>query len=330
MINNIGIIGLGSIGSRHLRIARILRPKLNIIAIRSRKRGELNQDKLVDSTVYSIEEAINTGIEAAIISSPAIFHVQQAINLMENGIHVLIEKPVSHSLINVDKLLNLAKKSNLVSLVGYCFRYDPCALKFKEILDGKKFGKILNVQVQCSSYLPDWREGIDYRESVSANSKLGGGVLLELSHELHYVRWFFGNMKSIISSKIQNSGLLDIDVEDTADIVFRSKQNFSVSIHLDFNSRKISRKCIVECTNGNIIWDAIENKVTCLLNNEPKELKVSENNRDYIYEEQLKHFFDCIENKQRPLVSIDDGVAILNMIESAKKSNKISSKVVLA
>ena len=330
MINNIGIISLGSIGSRHLRIARNLRPQLNIIAIRSSKESQVKQEKLVDSTVYSIDRAIDAGIEAAIISSPAVFHIQQAINLMENGIHVLIEKPLSHSSINVDKLLKIAKKRNLVGLVGYCFRYDPCALKFKEILDKKNIGKILNVQVECSSYLPDWRQGVDYRQSVSGKAELGGGVLLELSHEFHYVRWFFGNMKSITSSKIQNSGLLDINVEDTADIVFRSKQNFLVSIHLDFNSKKISRKCIAECANGNIIWDAIENKITWQLNNEFKEFKSSENDRDYIYIQQLKHFFDCIENKQRPLVSIDDGAAILNMIESAKKSDKISKKVILA
>jgi len=327
LINNIGIISLGSIGLRHSRIVKKLRPQLNIIAIRSGKGKNVKQEKFINSTVNSIEAAINDGIEAAIISSPAVFHIHQAINLMENGIHVLIEKPLSHSLNNLDKLLSIAKKKKLVGLLGYCLRYDPCALKFKEILNDKKIGKILNVKVECGSYLPDWREGVDYRESVSANAKLGGGVLLELSHEFDYVRWFFGDMQSVISAKILNSGLLDIDVEDTADIIFRSKQNFLVSIHLDFNSRPVRRKCIAKCTNGSLVWDAIKNKVTWQSKNDIEEVKSFKNNRDYIYEQQLQHFFDCIEKKQPPLVTFDDGVAILNMIKSAKISKKNCKKV---
>ena len=93
------------------------------------------------------------------------------------------------------------------------------------IINSKKIGQILHVQVDCGSYLPDWRKGTDYRESVSAKAELGGGVLLELSHELDYIRWFFGEMISI-SANIQNSGTLGIDVED--DISKKYVRNLSL------------------------------------------------------------------------------------------------------
>jgi predicted dehydrogenase len=329
LISSIGIIGLGSIGCRHLRLARELRSELNIIAVRSGMGKKLEEEKLANTIVYSLEDAVDCGIEAAIIATPAVYHVKQAIELMERGIHVLIEKPLSHSLDNINELFKMQKKSKSVCLVGYCLRYNPGALKFNELLNKNKIGQILHIQVDCGSYLPDWRKGKDYRKSVSAKSELGGGVLLELSHELDYIRWFFGEMKSV-SAKIQNSGTLEIDVEDSVDMLFESEQGCSVSIHLDFNSRNTRRKCTASCSNGDLIWDAINNYVLWRPAYGPENVIKIQSDRDYIYKEQLKHFFDCIENKKLPSVSIDDGVAILCMIESAKQSHKIGKKVAIA
>ena len=329
MINKIGIIGLGSIGQRHLRLAKELQPKLNIIAVRSGLGKKVEEEKLLNAVVHSLEEAIDYGIEAAIIATPAVYHVQQAIELMEKGVHVLIEKPLSHSLNNINELLKAQKKSKVVGLVGYCLRYNLGALKFNEMLINKKIGQILHVQVDCGSYLPDWRKGQDYRQSVSAKAELGGGVLLELSHELDYIRWFFGEMKSV-SAKIQNSGTLDINVEDSVDMIFASEQGYSVSVHLDFNSGNTRRKCVARCSNGDLIWDAVANKVIWHPAGGTKENETYQNDGDYIYRQQLKHFFNCIENEKLPSVSIHDGIAVLNMIESAKKSHKIGKKVAIA
>ena len=329
MISSIGIIGLGSIGCRHLRLARELRSELNIIAVRSGMGKKLEEEKLANTIVYSLEDAVDCGIEAAIIATPAVYHVKQAIELMERGIHVLIEKPLSHSLNNINELLKVRKKSKVVGLVGYCLRYNLGALKFNELLNNNKIGQILHVQVDCGSYLPDWRKRQDYRESVSAKAELGGGVLLELSHELHYIRWFFGNMKSVFAN-IQNSGTLDIDVEDSADIIFEAEQGYSVSAHLDFNSGSIRRKCIARCSNGDLIWDIVANKVIWQPGDGLEEITTYQNDYDYIYKEQLIHFFNCIEGEEQPLVSIHDGAIILNMIESAKKSHKIGKKVAIA
>ena len=111
MINNIGIIGLGSIGRRHLRLVKELRPELNIIAVRSGKGKKEEEEKLLNAVVHSLEEAIDYGIEAAIIATPAVYHIQQAIDLMEKGVHVLIEKPLSHSIDNMPELLKVNKKT---------------------------------------------------------------------------------------------------------------------------------------------------------------------------------------------------------------------------
>jgi predicted dehydrogenase len=296
--------------------------------VRLGKGKKVAEEKLANAVVHSLEEAIVYGIEAAVIATPAVFHIKQAIALMRQGVHVLIEKPISHSLENINELLRVEKESKRVGLVGYCLRYNTGALKFNDMLKNKKIGQILHVRVDCGSYLPDWRKGQDYRESVSAKAELGGGVLLGLSHELDYIRWFFGDMKSVYAN-IQNSGTLDIDVEDSVDMIFESEQGYFVSVHLDFNSRNTRRKCIARCANGDLIWNAVTNKVIWLPANGSEELKTYKNDPDYIYKEQLKHFFDCIENKKLPSVSIHDGLAVLHMIDSIKKSHKIGARVAL-
>ncbi|MBT7269861.1 MAG: Gfo/Idh/MocA family oxidoreductase [Candidatus Marinimicrobia bacterium] len=330
MINNIGIVGLGSIGRRHLQLVKELRPELNIIAVRSGMGKRVEEEKLISAVVHSLDEAMEYGIEAAIIATPAVYHIQQAIEFMKRGIHLLIEKPLSHSLDDVNELFKMQKKSKSVCLVGYCLHYSLGALKFNDMLKNKnKIGQILHVQVDCGSYLPDWRQGQDYRKSVSAKAELGGGVLLELSHELDYIRWFFGEMKSV-SANIQNSGTLDIDVEDSVDMIFESEQGYSVSVHLDFNTRNTRRKCTARCSNGNLTWDAVENKVIWQPADVIEEVESYQNDRNYVYKEQLKHFFSCIEKGEQPSVSIHDGAIILNMIEFAKKSHKIGKKVAIA
>lgn len=326
MIKKIGIIGLGSIGLRHMRLVQELWPNINIVSVRSSKEGKSEQEKLSDSIVYSLEEAVYSGIQAAIIATPANYHIEQASYLMKKGVHVLIEKPLSNFLENVKGLSKISEQNKVIGLVGYCLRYSSGALKFIDLLKDRKTGQVLHVKVDCGSYLPNWRKKKDYRESVSSKKILGGGVLLELSHELDYIRWFFGEMKSVYAS-IYNSGALDIEVEDSADIIFEAKNGFPISVHLDFNSRNTRRKCVATCVNGDLIWDAVENKVTWLNADGFEKSEEFESNPDYIYKQQLKHFFDCIQNKTLPIVSIRDGEIVLEMIKSIRESSQNGRKV---
>ena len=329
MIEKIAIVGLGNIGIRHLNIVRALLPDSKIIIVRSGKSKKLEEEKYADRVFFSLKDAIDYGISAAILASPANYHIEQAIDLMKNDIHVFIEKPLSNCLKKTKKLLDIQSQSNSIGLLGYCLRYSQSGIKFKNNLKQNKMGKLLHVHVDCGSYLPFWRKGKDYKKTVSAQFKLGGGVLLELSHELDYINWFFGKMKNVYA-KLQNSGTLDIDVEDSADLIFESEKGYVVSVHLDFNSQNNRRSCKTIWSKGSLTWDVNGNKVIWkLINGEVKE-EIFENDKNLLYIEQMKHFFDCIYNKKRPLVSFCDGVNVLNMVESAKKSNEFGKKMTLA
>jgi len=320
MIERIAIVGLGSIGRRHLRLISIIDPNIEIILVRSGHGKPYQGKEKKIKTVYSINDAIELGIQAAIISSPATLHLKQSLYLAKNDVHLFIEKPLSNELTGVDVLLNEINNRDIVSMIGYVLRYDPGAKKFYNWLRNKLTGDILHANIECGSYLPDWRPEQDYKTTVSALSKLGGGVLLEMSHELDYLHWFFGKPKSV-QAFIRNSGSLNIDVEDQADLLLTSNSGFPIVVQVDFNRRYSARKCTVTTTNGELIWDAGEKIVTLKEVGKKSSVYDYTYERDYIYQKQLEVFFDCIKNKTKPAVTLEDGVNVLKLIDASREAH---------
>ena len=328
MINCLAIVGLGSIGRRHLRLISEIRPDIEIIVVRSGHGGECDEESMATKTVYSIGDAIKEGIQAAIVSSPATLHLKQSLELAKNGIHLLIEKPISHTSDRVKELLKIVNENRITIMVGYVLRYDLGAIKFKNWLDNKIKGKILHARIECGSYLPDWRPDQDYRKTVSALSELGGGVLLELSHEVDYLYWFFGKPKDV-QAQIRNSGTLDINVEDQVDLLMTSEQGYCISVQIDFNRRHVERKCKVLTTEGELIWDAVNKNVTWKGVNKEQFKYEYNNERNSIYRKQLEVFFDCIENDNDPIVTVKDGINVISLIDAVRNASEKGIKVSL-
>jgi predicted dehydrogenase len=329
VIKHLAIIGLGSIGCRHLRLARKLRPELEITVVRSGQGEKAPEESIANHVIYSLDQAVASGIDAAVIATPAVVHLQQAKKLLQAGVHVLVEKPLSSSMSGVAELIKLSKRSNLVALLGYCLRYDLGARRFKSMLQNKKIGRVLHARVECSSYLPKWRANRDYRESVSAKSELGGGVLLELSHEFDYVHWFFGSLDNV-TAVLHNSGTLGVSVEESSDLILNTKAGIPVSAHLDFNNHKIARSCTAQCTEGNLTWDAVRKLVSWKPADGLEQIERFHHEPDDIYILQLEHFFQCIKSDTKPIVSLEDGAAVLRVIEAARKSNATGKLISLA
>jgi len=325
-IQRFALIGLGSIGRRHLCLLKQLRPDVEVILVRSGQGSRWTEETLAVGSVRTIDEAVALGIDAAIISSPAPFHVDQAIQLLNAGIPLLIEKPLSNNLDQTQQLKMLAENTGVTVLVGYVLRYSLALQQFHEMLIGNAVGRVIGVNIDCGSYLPEWRPGQDYRTTVSARRDLGGGVLLELSHELDYANRFFGPFKSIDAALI-NSGTLDIQVEDTADLELISESDVTVVIHLDFVSRQPIRQCVVHGSDGSLTWNGVNNEVT--LNYESGEAKrwSFSSERDDAFRAQLNHFLNCVEKGELPQVNLTDGIAALEIIEAAKRS-QIEGKVI--
>ena len=319
-INNIAIVGFGSIGRRHFRLIRKTFPAVNLVLVRFQRKEIYPEEKFADAIFSNINEVINFGIDAAIIASPASIHINHAVQFVKAGIPILIEKPLSNNLEDAILFNQIASEKNVKVLLGYVLRHSINSQIFKNNIENDMLGDKLFAHIDFSSYLPDWRVNQDYRTTVSASADLGGGVLLELSHEIDYANWFFGPFNKVYAL-IKNTNTLDIDVEDTAELILTNSEGLNISIHIDFCSRINKRKCILFGSSSSLICDHIRNKVELVSSDQSAQSLNGNHHVTDMYKTQILHFFRCVENNETPYVTIQDGIDVLKLINAAKQSN---------
>ena len=321
-VNKILICGLGSIGRRHLRVLRGLFPSLQISVLRSGLGPPCEEVKLANHIFENLSDAQIWHPQAAIIATPATDHLKKALPLARNGVPLLIEKPLSSNLGPRNELIELKNLAGSIPVVlAYVLRHDPCAVYVKEHLSGGILGTIIDASFYCGSWLPDWRPGLNYRNCVSARSDLGGGVLLEISHEIDLALWFFGEI-NLHLSLLRQSNLLDIDVEDQAILVGSTPNKTSISINLNFCTKPSKRLLCVRGDQGEIVWDMINGEVQ-LSHEDPGRSQrfTSATTAEERYTNQVLHFLSCVNRTELPICSVDDGIKVLDFIERARQQS---------
>ena len=214
-----------------------------------------------DEIVESVQALLSRSIRFVIIASPSPFHAEHALPLLEAGVPVLIEKPVTASSQDAEMLQKKCVEFNTPIAVGYCLRYLPSGQVLKRMLNEEKVGALLNVSAEVGQFLPDWRPDKDYRETVSANAHLGGGALLELSHEIDYCFWLLGEL-TLHSAILRSSETLSLDVEDCVDLLAIVSEKTVVSVHMDFLQIGAYRRCRFIGEDGTLEWDLIANTLS--------------------------------------------------------------------
>lgn len=273
-------------------------------------------------TVQSMEQALSPRPDIAIIASPTAEHIPVALDLARRGVHLLIEKPLSHTLDGVDELIRECQKQGVVLLTGYNFRFYRPLQIVKQALNEQRIGRILSIRAEVGQYLPDWRPTKDYRSSASAVASCGGGVVLELSHELDYVLWLAGDACSIFAQADHVSDL-EVDVEDIAEIILQLQHGGIASIHLDMVARAPYRACQIIGTNGTLCWDGIRHEVREYLADTgvwTELVPAHAYDRNAMYREELVHFLDCVAGKSKAQVAPGDARRVLQICLAAKES----------
>ena len=325
MISRVLIVGYGSIGKRHLRIARILLPSADIRFL-SRKISE-PVPEYADGWLGSMAEALEFKPQVAVIANPSTFHIETAHPLAEVGAHLLVEKPLAGSIEGVIKLLSACRSHGNVLMVGYNLRFLACLQNFRELIHSGCIGKVISVRCEIGQYLPSWRPDIDYRQSVSAVRDLGGGVLLELSHEIDYMRWIFGEVEWV-KATLGKQSRLEIDVEDTAHLTLGfapegDGRKLVANLTLDFVRQDTTRQCTAIGEKGSLRWNALSGEIEHFTAGGASWETVFQKNsqRDDSYLDEWRHFLDCISAGKFPLVSGQDGLEVLKIIDAARRSD---------
>jgi predicted dehydrogenase len=298
---NVLIIGLGSIAAKHILSLQALPDEVTIYALRSSKDANLVEGI---TNIYDLE---NRDFDFAIISNPTQLHVQYIGILADKNINMMIEKPPLSNLDEASVLIKKIKEKDIKTYVACNLRFHPCLVFIKKYLSQNNTKKINEVNVYCGSYLPDWRPNKDFRQIYSAIPELGGGVHLDLFHELDYTHWLFGKPLQSTSFK-KNLSSLHIEAIDYANYVLEY-QDFTASIVLNYFRKDAKRTIEIVFEDQTITIDLIKNTIVNHLGEklfEAINFKIIDT-----YKDQMQFFVNSLKANQKQMNTFADSVEVL-------------------
>ena len=283
--------GLGSIGLRH---ARLLLSSFDheLYAFRSNATNK-NKNELGIQELYSWEEVEKIRPEVAFITGPTSLHLDIAIKCSKFCNKFFIEKPLDASTENVTKFLDIIKKNGAVTYLAYNLRFHPVVVKLKEFSEKNTF---LHMRVKSTSFLPNWRPTQNHLESYSAHKKLGGGVILDLSHEFDYINYLLGDIVELRGVGYKKSNVT-IDTEDFVDVLIKSSLG-QTNLHLDYFSHHTTRTIDIDFREISISANLIKGNIEIYKDGKLQETLEFPYELDKMYQTQLEYFFNNIENNQ--------------------------------
>ena len=315
------IVGCGSIGKRHISNLKQISPnsEINVYDSQSKLLNKVCKELQVN---LAMEKNLdNTKYDCVFICTPPSSHILIAKRAINAGSNIFIEKPVSSNPKEIASFLSYTKKKNILAFVGYNLRFHKSINTIKKLIDSRKFGNPIHVSSYFGSFLPDWRLDQNYSKNYTARSDLGGGIIHDGSHELDYLRYFFGNPK-FIQSNYKKTKFLKSDTEAISDIILEFTDDLLGTIHLDYLRRQYKRTLEILFEHGIIEWSLTESKINIFhaKSKRWKIIKIS-NNINEMYIDELKHVILCLKNKTpSKIISLKNGIDTFLISEIIKKA----------
>jgi predicted dehydrogenase len=344
-------VGLGGIGQRHLRNLRALRgASVEVHAFRVRRERHVVGDNLqlvagedveakYDVVVHEdLDGALATKPDVVFVTNPSSLHVDVTRRALDAGAHVLVEKPLSHSLEGVGELVRRSAERRLVGYVAYQLRFHPGFLRCAEILKQGMLGRPLFAEAVVGEHLPSFHPYEDYRRMYASRRDLGGGVTLSQIHEIDFLIALLGRPERVFSvgGKLSN---LEVDVDDVSSslLEFRGVEGriLPVRLHQDFVQRPAERRFVLVGESGKLEWNLMGRSLRRWAAD--GELCESHDYTDFarnrLFEDELLHFLGCVEGGDEANVSLAGGAeslaVALSILESQASGMPINVGAVL-
>jgi predicted dehydrogenase len=325
--NKVLVIGTGSIGRRHIyNIRLLLKGCVEFLLVRGQARIDEFSENIGARVFSDIQKALQYEPDFAIVASPSAYHFGNIRELLLAQIPIYIEKPVVTSSEQVEQLRTLKSQvPNVVTLTGCNLRFLPSLQIIRELVQQGTLGPIVRASFTAGQWLPDWRPNQDYTSGYSISQEKGGGVILDLIHEIDAARWLLGEFDQIACMAGSLSSLC-LEVEDTACILMRNSQGGAiVNVAIDYVSRRPVRRYELVGDQGTLTWD-LHNK-QLLLTNAQGEHNLLESDHAFdigrTYISAMQEFMLCIKKNLQTSQNIWDG------LKTTELALKLKQKVIL-
>lgn len=315
------IVGYGSIGRRHAQ--NFL--EFADVAVFDENLSVLNSLNPQIRSFDNLDTALDWKPDGVVIATPHHTHVSLAKKAILSDAHILIEKPISHSLEGVQVLLSEAEHRKRQLFVVCNMRYHPGIATLQQYLH--TIGKPLFARAHVGNYLANMRSDKDYRSLYCAHRSQGGGVILDAIHEIDYLMWLFGPIREV-SCRAEKLSNMDIDVEDFA-CLYLKHHNMTISeVQMDYLRPFKRRGCEIVGTKGMLLWQSEgKNPEICTVKLYEKNAEtwktvfVDENlDKNKPYVRLARQFIEAIKNAHSSLLTGDTAFSELHIALAAHKS----------
>lgn len=273
------------------------------------------------TSMHSLKELARYGVTHAVVASNTSLHVQQTLSLASQGIHTLVEKPLSLSMEDGRKLLGSAEPGQPMSpghtaslYCGLTLRFSQSLRAFRDMVP--RAGRLHAVDIECRSWLPGWRPGSDYRASYSASAR-EGGVLRDLVHEIDYAGWIFGWPRQVFA-QLSVTDRLGIAADEQAHLHYVMADGLCVRLGLDYLTRTPRRRCIAYGSDGTLTWDGIASSVTWEAPGKTSEVTTFTQTRDEML---LAQDIAFLQDKTDELVGLSEALRSIAVCDAARLSS---------
>ena len=320
MKHRILILGVGSIGERHVRcFLQTGRVEVGIVETHADLRHNIAKRYGIKQYYEKLDDALGEKWHSSVIATPAHTHLTLAQRLADAAISSFIEKPLDVSLDRLNALLTTVKTNNLIMGVAYIHRSHPALFAMRQAIVDGRFGQPLHIVATGGQHFPSHRPA--YASTYYRDHVTGGGAIQDaLTHIINAAEWLVGPITRL-SADAMHQRLADIEVEDTVNLIARHGEvmaSYTLNQHQAPNELQMT----VVCENGTVRYEPLKHQWGwCDEPNGPWHIDTADlKERDDWFTHQAHAWLDVIENKQTPRCTLEQAAQTLRVNLAALRS----------
>jgi predicted dehydrogenase len=318
----LAIIGLGSIGRRHLGNFHSIGVERLAAWDADAGAREAAARQFAFAAITPTLEAALDGAAGVVVCTPPDSHLTLSRLAAERRAHVMVEKPLTQTLEGVEAWLRDCDAKGVRVLTAYNWRYWPPMLLAERLLKEQRIGEVRAARTEYAYHLPQHRyPGRDYRQFYMARAAQGGGCVLDESHAIDYMRWLCGEIVEV-SAVVDRISSLQMDTDDIADLTVRFASGTVGNIHMNLFAWTMHSHFELMGEAGVLQWRRFENEIrvfdgaanrwevfpfACQLND--------------MYVEEARHFVAVVRGEAAPRCDGWDGFRTMQVIDAARRAS---------
>lgn len=313
------VAGAGSIGQRHIRVIKDTgNHEIVVCDSDIRNLETVSKEYGIKECYIDFKEALSKNIQAVVVCTPNSLHAPMCIEAMSKGCHVLVEKPMTNTVEDAEKIVAASKRYGRIVMVAYILRVYPGVEDIKKTLEEELFGRVVSARVKLSAPGTLTLAKSDYRKSYET----GGGIIYDYSHEVDYLRYFFGEASRYACFK-DSLVKMDETCDDIAEIIIQYKNSVIANIHMDYIQEygNSGRNIEIIFENGVIEYN-FGDTLVMYDSNGCKKVKNYTFKRDDMFLKQFNKFINVCNGNIEDYVNAEDGLAVVKLCEEFYRSDR--------